>query len=143
MNHPLELLHPKALRCKKATLACLVILIVCYIIQFIWVAPNANTKVNSPQWGSLCLYVIPLLLFTLGIYFNSARAYAWFCFILMLYFCDSVISAFAIPHALGYLGVIESITIAILFTAAMYATKWYGLIANDGVSNRSKNKDDS
>ena len=56
----------------------------------------------------------------------------------MIYFCDSVITAFAIPHTLGYLGLAQSITISVLFVAAMYATKWYGLIANNGISNRKK-----
>lgn len=138
MNNSLETLHNKANRCKLITLSSVALLILLYATQFVWVSPNAHLTDNSPQWRLLGLFVIPLLLFIPGFIKGKATTYAWFCFLLMLYFCDSVITAFALPHPLGYLGVAESVTICVLFCSAMYAAKWYGLIANDGVSNRQK-----
>jgi len=138
MNELLESLHLKANRCKTASLVSFTVLISLYLLQFLWVAPNAHLTDNSAQWILLSVYIVPLLLFAPGLKAGKARTYAWFCFMLMIYFCDSVVTAFAIPHVLGYLGVAESLTICFLFTTAMYATKWYGLIDNNGVSNRKK-----
>ena len=138
MTNPLETLHKKADRCRIISLSSLAILILFYALQFLWVAPNAHLTDHSAQWITLGVYTIPLILFAPAMASGNARAYAWFCFLLMIYFCDSVITAFAVPHALGYLGVAESLAICLLFTAAMYAAKWYGLIANNGISNRKK-----
>lgn len=142
LENTLAPLRHKATRCKQTAIASLAMLIALYTAQFIWVAPNAHLTNNSPQWFMLAIYIIPLLLFAPGIITGQARTYAWFCFILMLYFCDTVITAFAVPHTLGYLGIAESLTIVVLFCASMYAAKWYGLIANNGISNRKKKSDD-
>ena len=131
-------LNAKANRCRQASLLCLACLAAFYAAQFLWAAPSAHVSDPNPQWLKLGLYIIPLALFAPGMATGKAVAYAWFCFLLMIYFCDSVITAFAIPHTLGYLGLAQSITICVLFVAAMYATKWYGLIANNGISNRKK-----
>lgn len=138
MINTLETLHQKADRCRVASLCSLAVLVLLYASQFLWVAPNAHLTDDSAQWLTLGLYIIPLLLFAPAMKSGNARAYAWLCFLLMIYFCDSVITAFAVPHTLGYLGVAESLAICLLFTTAMYAAKWYGLIANNGVSNRKK-----
>ncbi len=140
LENTLDPLRHKATRCKHISLASLIVLIALYAAQFIWIGPNAHLTNNSPQWFMLAIYVIPLLLFAPGMLTEQARTYAWFCFILMLYFCDTVITAFAVPHTLGYLGIAESLTVVVLFSAAMYAAKWYGLIANNGISNRKKKK---
>ena len=142
LENTLDHLRRKATRCKHTSVASLIVLIALYAAQFIWIAPDAHLTDNSPQWFMLAIYVIPLLLFAPGILTEQARTYAWFCFILMLYFCDTVITAFAVPHTLGYLGIAESLTVVVLFSAAMYAAKWYGLIANNGVSNRKKKNND-
>ena len=142
LENSLDQLRHKATRCKHASIASLVVLIALYTAQFIWIAPNAHLTDNSPQWFMLAIYIVPLLLFAPGIIAGQARTYAWFCFILMLYFCDTVITAFAVPHALGYLGIAESLAVVVLFSAAMYAAKWYGLIANNGISNRKKKNSD-
>ena len=134
----IENLQAKASHCKQASLVFLVGLITLYAVQFLWVAPSAHASDPNPQWLKLAFYSIPLLLFVPGMVANKAAAYAWLCFLLMIYFCDGVITAFAIPHTLGYLGLAQSILICLLFIATMYATKWYGLIANNGISNRKK-----
>ncbi|OUS29260.1 hypothetical protein A9Q99_09105 [Gammaproteobacteria bacterium 45_16_T64] len=144
MNYPMDTLRSKASRCKQLTLINVAILLAVYALQFLWAAPEAHATNNNPQWIMLAIYIVPLLLFVPGIYSGKARTYAWFCFILMIYFCGSVISSFAVPHPLGYLGIAQSITICLLFITAMYAAKWFGLIANNGISNRKKkNSDDS
>lgn len=138
MNYPMDTLRAKAARCKLFSLVSITLLLSVYAVQFLWAAPNAHATDNSPQWVVLAVYIVPLLLFVPGIYGGNPRTYAWFCFIIMIYFCDSVITSFAVPHLLGYLGIVQSITICVLFVSAMYAAKWFGLIANNGVSNRKK-----
>lgn len=77
----------------------------------------------SPMLIAL-FHIIPLSLFIPSLLKRNPKAYIWFCFIVLLYFCEGVINAFALPHILGWLGLIEVTLITAVFITSMYAARW-------------------
>jgi len=136
MPHSLEKISRKANTYKQTTLICLALLIATYTCRFFWLVPPVGA---SPLliWS---IHTLPMLLFLPGLTLGKPRTYAWFCFILLIYFCSSVITGFHVPHILGYLGIIESILLSILFITAMYGARWFGLLANNGISYKEAKK---
>lgn len=96
-------------------------LILFYIFWFTVVVPGS---VDRPWaiWIFGAVYVAPLLGFAPAVIKHTPRPHAWLCFLLLVYFVLAVLTAIK-PH-LALLGLVESLLIAVLFTAAMMHTRW-------------------
>ena len=93
-------------------------LLLFYTLRFLWLSP-AQT---SNPWVIWLIYLLPLIGFTPAVIRGAARPHAWLCFVLLLYFTGAVLTA--VQPALSIYGWIESILIALLFTAAMMFARW-------------------
>ena len=137
MTHSLDKITRKATFYKQVTLTCLALLITTYTCRFFWLVPPPEGASPMVIWA---IHAIPLMLFLPGIIHDKPRVYAWFCFILTIYFCMSVVTGFAVPHILGYLGIIESVLQCVIFISAMFGARWFGLLANNGISYKEAKK---
>ena len=73
-------------------------------------------------WVILAFQLAPLLLLAPGILLGNARAHAWVCFVVNLYFIQGVLAAFDPSKALyGWLLTLLSFS---LFCAALMFTRW-------------------
>ncbi|MDA7086066.1 DUF2069 domain-containing protein [Pseudomonas sp. SA3-5] len=73
-------------------------------------------------WVILAFQLGPLLLLAPGLILGSARAHAWTCFVVNLYFIQGVLAAFDPSKALfGWAQTLLSIS---LFCAALMYTRW-------------------
>ncbi len=73
-------------------------------------------------WIILGLQLAPLLLLAPGILLGHARAHAWTCFVVNLYFIQGVLAAFDPARAVyGWLLTLVSLC---LFCAALMYTRW-------------------
>lgn len=73
-------------------------------------------------WVILAFQLAPLLLLAPGLILGNARAHAWTCFVVNLYFIQGVLAAFDPSKALfGWAQTLLSIS---LFCAALMYTRW-------------------
>ena len=70
----------------------------------------------------MAIELAPLALLAPGMLLGKARAYAWACFVVNLYFIKGVLAAF--DPARSLLGWIEVLLSASLFCAALMYTRW-------------------
>lgn len=87
----------------------------------LWLWPVS--PLTSHRLIILGLHILPLLAFLPGLWRQKPRVHIWLCYFLLLYFCQGVINAFALPHIVGMLGLLEALLTAGLFTSAMYAAR--------------------
>lgn len=80
--------------------------------------------VQSKPWFIAALHILPLLAFVPGIIHRKPRVFVWLCFFILLYFCQGVINAFALPSTDGILGLLETLLTVDLFIAAMLAARY-------------------
>ena len=80
--------------------------------------------VQSKPWFIAALHVVPLLPFLPGMIYRKPRVFVWLCFFILLYFCQGVINAFALPSTDGILGLLETLLTMDLFIAAMLAARY-------------------
>jgi uncharacterized membrane protein len=73
-------------------------------------------------WVILGFNLIPLLLLAPGMLLGNARAHAWTCFVVNLYFIQGVLAAFDPSKAL--FGWLETLLSLSLFCAALMYTRW-------------------
>lgn len=73
-------------------------------------------------WVILGFNLIPLLLLAPGMILGNARAHAWTCFVVNLYFIQGVLAAFDPSKAL--FGWLETLLSLSLFCAALMYTRW-------------------
>jgi uncharacterized membrane protein len=73
-------------------------------------------------WVILAFQLAPLLLLAPGLILGNARAHAWTCFVVNLYFIQGVLAAFDPSKALfGWAQTLLSVS---LFCAALMYTRW-------------------
>ncbi|MFT5782013.1 MAG: putative membrane protein [Pseudomonas sp.] len=70
----------------------------------------------------LAIELLPLALLAPGLLIGGARAYAWTCFVMNLYFIKGVLAAF--DPARYWLGWLELLFSFSLFCAALMYTRW-------------------
>lgn len=70
----------------------------------------------------MAIELAPLALLAPGLLLGKARAYAWTCFVVNLYFIKGVLAAF--DPARSLLGWIEVVLSVSLFCAALMYTRW-------------------
>ena len=77
---------------------------------------------GARTWVIMSIELAPLLLLAPGLLLGYARAYAWTCFVVNLYFIKGVLAAFDPARSgLGWTEVVLSVS---LFCAALMYTRW-------------------
>lgn len=90
-------------------------------LLLVWNLHYANIP-GKLLWVILGLQLTPLLLLVPGLLLGNARAHAWACFVVNLYFIQGVLAAFDPSKALyGWLLTLLSFS---LFCAALMYTRW-------------------
>lgn len=74
------------------------------------------------RWVIASLQLIPMLLLAPGLILGNARAHAWACFVVNLYFIQGVLAAFDPSKAL--FGWAETLLSVSLFCSALLYTRW-------------------
>ena len=73
-------------------------------------------------WVILVFQLAPLLLLAPGLILGNARAHAWTCFVVNLYFIQGVLAAFDPTKAV--FGWVQALLSVSLFCAALMYTRW-------------------
>ncbi|WP_417662983.1 DUF2069 domain-containing protein [Pseudomonas sp.] len=77
---------------------------------------------GARSWVVLSIQLVPLLLLAPGMVLGNARAHAWLCFVINLYFIQGILAA--IDPARALYGVLETIISFALFCSALLYTRW-------------------
>ncbi|HWV09430.1 MAG TPA: DUF2069 domain-containing protein [Pseudomonas sp.] len=114
----LDWLKPRLAISRAISLVSFVALVV---LLLVWNLAYAELPGNL-LWVILAFQLVPLLLLAPGLVLGNARAHAWTCFVVNLYFIQGVLAAFDPSKALfGWLETLLSFT---LFCAALMYTRW-------------------
>lgn len=107
-----------AQRCQRATLLCVLGLLVIIAIDTL-IAPSNAREPNVVMW---LVFSLPLLIFVPGIWRGTISSFAWLSFVSLLYFAQSVTSLF-VPwrRSLDILHLLLSIS---MFMCAMLAVRY-------------------
>ena len=119
-----DILRTKAERCRTLTLTLLGALIVLLVLWRTLLIPAEHFITI------IAIHIIPLALFIPGILARKPKVFIWFCFVILLYFCQGVMSSFALPSILGIVGLLETILTSGVFCAAMMAARYYARLEN-------------
>ncbi len=102
-----------------------VISLVCFfalaLLLLLWNLLFAELHGARP-WVVLVIELTPLVLMAPGMITGNARAHAWLCFVVNLYFIQGVLAAID-PNRMLY-GWIQSILSVTLFCSALMYTRW-------------------
>lgn len=120
----IEALTKRAEFCRTLTLSLLVALLVLFVAWRAIFLPVVHV------FTILAIHMIPLILFIPGMLARKPKVYIWFCFVILLYFCQGVMSSFALPTILGIMGLLETILTIGAFCAAMMAARYYARLEN-------------
>lgn len=107
-----------ARRCQRATLVCLLVLLVVIAIDTL-IAPSNAREPNVVMWVILSL---PLLIFLPGVWRGGIYSFAWLSFVSLLYFAQSVTSLFVPWRRL--LDVVHLLFSIALFMFAMLSVRY-------------------
>lgn len=77
---------------------------------------------GARTWVVLCIQLVPLALLAPGLAIGSARAHAWTCFVMNIYFIQGILAAIDPSRAL--FGALETIISFSLFCSALLYTRW-------------------
>jgi uncharacterized membrane protein len=91
------------------------------ILLLVWNLAFADLP-DKLLWVILTFQLLPLLLLAPGMLLGNARAHAWTCFVVNLYFIQGVLAAFDPSKAL--FGWLETLLSFSLFCAALLYTRW-------------------
>ena len=115
---PLEWLAPRLRVARALSLALLLGLMALLTANNLWFANLHGARVEV----ILAVELIPLLLLLPGMLLGSARAHAWTCFVVNIYFIKGVLAAFDPGRALfGWVEVGVSLG---LFVSALMYVRW-------------------
>ena len=114
----LDWLKPRMAVSRTVSLASLLALTV---LLLVWNLMFADLPSNL-LWVILAFQLAPLLLLAPGLILGNARAHAWTCFVVNLYFIQGVLAAFDPSKAVfGWAQALLSVS---LFCAALMYTRW-------------------
>jgi uncharacterized membrane protein len=91
------------------------------VLLLVWNLMFADLPSNL-LWVILAFQLAPLLLLAPGLILGNARAHAWTCFVVNLYFIQGVLAAFDPSKAL--FGWVQALLSVSLFCAALMYTRW-------------------
>ena len=114
----LEWLAPRLRLTRALALACFFGLIALLLVNDLWFADLHGARVSV----ILAIELLPLLLLLPGLLMGSARAHAWTCFVVNIYFIKGVLAAFDPARAL--LGWSEVAISLGLFVSALLYVRW-------------------
>lgn len=103
---------------RALSLAFVLGLIALLVVNNLWFANLHGARVSV----IMAIELLPLLLILPGMFSGSARAHAWACFVVNIYFIKGVVAAFDPARApFGWLELLVSLG---LFTAALLYVRW-------------------
>ncbi|HDS1816834.1 TPA: DUF2069 domain-containing protein [Pseudomonas putida] len=115
---PLEWLTPRLRLTRALSLACFFGLIALLVANNLWFANLHGARVEV----ILAIELVPLLLLLPGMLTGSARAHAWTCFMVNIYFIKGVLAAFDPARAVfGWVEVLVSLG---LFVSGLLFVRW-------------------
>ena len=77
---------------------------------------------GARTWVVLSIQLVPLLLLAPGLLLGNARAHAWACFVVNIYFIQGVLAT--IDPARALFGALETIISLSLFCSALLYVRW-------------------
>lgn len=113
-------LRPRTLLAHRIT----VFSVVCLII--FGMLPSMLEGFSTPRWTIDLAYGVPLALFLPFLKTDTPKRYAWLCFVILVYFCEGVLDAFAWPATQGLYGFVTVLLTCEIFIASMMAARWAG-----------------
>ncbi|WP_443190510.1 DUF2069 domain-containing protein [Pseudomonas indica] len=114
----LEWLQPRLTFSRAMSLASLVALAA---LLLLWNLLFADLH-GARTWVVLSIQLLPLLLVAPGVLLGNARAHAWTCFVVNIYFIQGVLAA--IDPGRMLFGWLEALFSLSLFCAALLYTRW-------------------
>lgn len=114
----LEWLAPRLKASRALTLASFLALATLLVV---WNLAFADLHGARP-WVIIGIQLLPLALLAPGLLLGNARAHAWACFVVNLYFIQGVTAA--IDPARRLFGCLEALLGLTLFCAALLYTRW-------------------
>lgn len=114
----LEWLQPRLKLSRVATLVSFVALTALLLAWNLFIADIPGEL----RWVIASLQLIPMLLLAPGLILGNARAHAWTCFVVNLYFIQGVLAAFDPSKTL--FGWAETLLSVSLFCSALLYTRW-------------------
>lgn len=114
----LDWLAPRLRLARALSLAFFLGLIALLVVNNLWFANLHGARVEV----ILAIEVVPLLLLFPGMLLGSARAHAWVCFVVNIYFIKGVLAAFDPARAVfGWVEIVASLG---LFIAGLLYVRW-------------------
>ncbi|PAU52085.1 hypothetical protein BZL41_26005 [Pseudomonas sp. PIC25] len=114
----LEWLQPRLTFSRAISLASLIALAA---LLLLWNLLFADLH-GARTWVVLSIQLLPLLLVAPGVLLGNARAHAWTCFVVNIYFIQGVLAA--IDPGRMLFGWLEALFSLSLFCAALLYTRW-------------------
>nr|WP_189657927.1 DUF2069 domain-containing protein [Pseudomonas sp. 51_B] len=109
---------PRLRLARALSLAFFLGLIALLVVNNLWFANLHGARVEV----ILAIEVVPLLLLLPGMLLGSARAHAWVCFVVNIYFIKGVLAAFDPARAVfGWVEIVASLG---LFIAGLLYVRW-------------------
>ncbi|WP_263141180.1 DUF2069 domain-containing protein [Pseudomonas sp. RIT-PI-AD] len=118
---PLPSLEWLAPRLKVSRALSLLAFFALVALLLIWNLAYADLHGARP-WVVLVIQLLPLALLAPGLLLGNARAHAWACFVINIYFIQGVLAA--IDPARALFGWLEAGLSLLLFAAALLYTRW-------------------
>ena len=91
------------------------------VLLLVWNLAFADLH-GARTWVVLCIQLLPLLMLAPGLLLGNARAHAWICFVVNIYFIQGVLAAIDPNRAL--FGVLETLLSFGLFCSALLYVRW-------------------
>ena len=91
------------------------------VLLLVWNLTFADLH-GARTWVVLSIQLLPLLLLAPGLLMGNARAHAWICFVVNIYFIQGVLAAIDPNRAL--FGALETVTSLLLFCSALLYVRW-------------------
>ncbi|UXH41114.1 DUF2069 domain-containing protein [Pseudomonas promysalinigenes] len=114
----LDWLAPRLRLARALSLAFFLGLIALLVVNNLWFANLHGARVEV----ILAIELVPLLLLLPGMLLGSARAHAWVCFVVNIYFIKGVLAAFDPARAVfGWVEIVASLG---LFIAGLLYVRW-------------------
>lgn len=114
----LDWLIPRMKLSRALSLFNFVALLLLLLVWNLWFADLHGAR----PWVVLSIQLLPLLLLAPGILLGNARAHAWLCFVVNLYFIQGVLAAFDPARALY--GALATTISVLMFCCALLYTRW-------------------
>lgn len=91
------------------------------LLLLVWNLAFADLH-GARTWVVLSIQLLPLLLLAPGLLLGNARAHAWTCFVVNIYFIQGVLAAIDPNRAL--FGALETVISLLLFCSALLYVRW-------------------